>query len=189
MARISKDPDVRKKEILDAAVGLFSEKGYEKTSMADIAEKVGVAQGLCYRYFPSKEILFDCSLQEYAQLTVNKMKRVLCDESLTFLQKLDAFPSHTQYEPEDSAYYSMFHNEQSRRIHDLLSLRICEIMVPVVSGVLKAANEKGEIQVADCETAASFFVFGQLGILLSDKIAPHEKHERIKVFLKKMLEI
>ena len=36
----------------------FWEKGYEKTSMTEIAQAMQVAQGLCYRYFPSKEALF-----------------------------------------------------------------------------------------------------------------------------------
>ena len=53
--RITKEPEVRKQEILDTALKLFGENGYEKTSITDIAKAIGVAQGLCYRYFPSKE--------------------------------------------------------------------------------------------------------------------------------------
>ena len=57
--RISKEPEARKQEILETAMKLFAEKGYEKTSISDIVKEIGVAQGLCYRYFPSKDILFD----------------------------------------------------------------------------------------------------------------------------------
>lgn len=53
--RVTKEPEVRKQEILDTALKLFGENGYEKTSITDIAKAIGVAQGLCYRYFPSKE--------------------------------------------------------------------------------------------------------------------------------------
>ena len=55
MSRITKDPTERRQEILDTALKLFWEKGYEKTSMTEIAQAMQVAQGLCYRYFPSKE--------------------------------------------------------------------------------------------------------------------------------------
>ena len=47
--RISKEPEARKQEILETAMKLFAEKGYEKTSISDIAKEIGVAQGLCYR--------------------------------------------------------------------------------------------------------------------------------------------
>ena len=42
MARISKPPEVRRQEILDTAMELFAEKGYEDTSMADIARRMPI---------------------------------------------------------------------------------------------------------------------------------------------------
>ena len=68
--RVTKEPEVRKQEILDTALKLFGENGYEKTSITDIAKAIGVAQGLCYRYFPSKEVLFDSAIEQYADVLV-----------------------------------------------------------------------------------------------------------------------
>ncbi len=47
----------RREEILDAAVRLFCEKGYEGTTIRDIAREVGITEGLIYHYFPSKAAL------------------------------------------------------------------------------------------------------------------------------------
>jgi AcrR family transcriptional regulator len=47
-----------REKILDAAVYLFSSKGYEKTSMKDIAEEAGVNKALLFYYFSSKENLY-----------------------------------------------------------------------------------------------------------------------------------
>ena len=44
--------------IMDAAVALFREKGYETTSMMDIAGRAHVGKGTIYQYFKSKEDLF-----------------------------------------------------------------------------------------------------------------------------------
>ena len=38
--RISKEPEARKQEILETAMKLFAEKGYEKTSISDIAKEM-----------------------------------------------------------------------------------------------------------------------------------------------------
>jgi AcrR family transcriptional regulator len=48
----------RKTQLLDAATTLFSEKGYASTRIADICAAAGVAKGLFYWYFPTKESLF-----------------------------------------------------------------------------------------------------------------------------------
>lgn len=40
--------------VLDAAVRLFSERGYENVTVADIAAEVGLARNSLYRYFPGK---------------------------------------------------------------------------------------------------------------------------------------
>jgi AcrR family transcriptional regulator len=42
-------------KIVFAAMELFSERGYQGTSMADIAKKAGVSKGLIYNYFEGKE--------------------------------------------------------------------------------------------------------------------------------------
>jgi AcrR family transcriptional regulator len=48
----------RKQQLLDAAAALFSSKGYATTRIADICAAAGVAKGLFYWYFPTKEGLF-----------------------------------------------------------------------------------------------------------------------------------
>lgn len=47
-------PD-RRRQILDAAVRVFARQGFHSTRVADIADEAGVAYGLVYHYFSSKE--------------------------------------------------------------------------------------------------------------------------------------
>ena len=50
--------DERRNAILDAAAQVFREVGYDRASMAMIAERVGGSKTTLYGYFPSKEELF-----------------------------------------------------------------------------------------------------------------------------------
>ena len=50
--------EARPEEILDAALDLFTEKGFSSTRMVDIAKKAGISKGTLYLYFDSKEIIF-----------------------------------------------------------------------------------------------------------------------------------
>ncbi|MBD2452231.1 TetR/AcrR family transcriptional regulator [Nostoc sp. FACHB-152] len=45
---------VRREHLVDTALALFSEQGYDATSIKQIAAAAGVAVGLLYHYFPSK---------------------------------------------------------------------------------------------------------------------------------------
>jgi AcrR family transcriptional regulator len=56
----------RRREILVAARQVFSAKGYERTSMAEIAAQVGIVEGAIYKHFSSKrELLFESTSNFY----------------------------------------------------------------------------------------------------------------------------
>lgn len=179
--RVTKEPEVRKQEIIDTALKLFGEKGYEKTSITDIAKAVGVAQGLCYRYFPSKEALFDSAIEQYADILAEQMVRFKANENQTLRQIIEEMPS--AMEDRDTKYYPVFHGAENKKFHDQLTLRVCEKMVPVVEKMLQHAQQKGEIQFDDLQTAATFCVYGQIGILFSDDLTQEEKSKKIREFL------
>ena len=49
--------DERKSQILSAAEGVFTKKGFDEARMDDIAEETGLSKGTLYNYFKSKEDL------------------------------------------------------------------------------------------------------------------------------------
>ncbi|HEV8542229.1 MAG TPA: TetR/AcrR family transcriptional regulator [Verrucomicrobiae bacterium] len=48
----------RKRAIINAALPLFAEKGFGKTTTRDLAEAAGISEPLLYKHFPSKEALY-----------------------------------------------------------------------------------------------------------------------------------
>lgn len=54
-----------RRQILDAALDLFSHKGYGSTSVRDIAERAGVSTGNVYHHFPDKESVYQALFEEY----------------------------------------------------------------------------------------------------------------------------
>ena len=66
-ARRSVSPDIardRKKQILKAAVEVFAERGFHRTRVSDIAKRAGVAYGLIYHYFDSKDDVLNSLFEE-----------------------------------------------------------------------------------------------------------------------------
>lgn len=54
----------KKSEILEAALELFAEDGYNATSTSKIAKKAGVSEGLIFRHFENKKGLLDALYKE-----------------------------------------------------------------------------------------------------------------------------
>ena len=57
--------------IMDAAVAVFTEKGYDAATMTEIAARSSTAIGSLYRFFPTKEALAEALLLRYAQQAKN----------------------------------------------------------------------------------------------------------------------
>lgn len=57
MVRITKDPEVRRNELLDIALGLVQQVGYDAMSVESVTAAAQVAKGTFYHYFASKEEL------------------------------------------------------------------------------------------------------------------------------------
>jgi AcrR family transcriptional regulator len=57
-------PEVRREEILEGALAVFSELGFGRATLNDVADRAGVTKGAVYHYFDSKEQLFIALLRE-----------------------------------------------------------------------------------------------------------------------------
>ena len=62
--------------ILDAAVRVFARKGYHSSRVGDIAEEAGIAHGLLYHYFDSKEAVLETVFRENWSLLVDAVRAV-----------------------------------------------------------------------------------------------------------------
>lgn len=62
--------EVREKQILDAAVQVFSEHGYHNASMDEVSEVAGVSKPMIYAYLGSKEDLFAACIRREANLLI-----------------------------------------------------------------------------------------------------------------------
>lgn len=66
----------KRRQILDAAVRTFARKGYHASRVGDIAEEAGVAYGLVYHYFSSKEDVLESIFRETWSETLQALRQV-----------------------------------------------------------------------------------------------------------------
>jgi TetR/AcrR family fatty acid metabolism transcriptional regulator len=66
----------KRRQILDAAVRVFARKGFHATRVGDIAREAGVAHGLLYHYFESKDQLLDTVFHDNWAVLVQRIRAV-----------------------------------------------------------------------------------------------------------------
>lgn len=81
-----------KEKIIEAAYTLFGEKGYDKTSVAEIIEYAGASKGGFYHHFKSKEDILETITFNYIAMIHDHYEEILKDRELSVIDKfLESF--------------------------------------------------------------------------------------------------
>jgi TetR/AcrR family fatty acid metabolism transcriptional regulator len=85
----SRQPAVDKRRlILDAAVRVFARRGFHHCRVSDVADEAGVAYGLVYHYFSSKEEILNTLFLERWQIMLDAIGEIDSREGLATREKL-----------------------------------------------------------------------------------------------------
>lgn len=80
---------VARKKIISAATKLFSEKGYDETTMQDIMTLSGLSKGAIYHYFKSKQEILDYISNYEKELVSNYLRELVDNKELTAKEKIE----------------------------------------------------------------------------------------------------
>lgn len=137
--RIVKESEERKNEILDAAAELFTSKGYNKTTIVDILEVVGIAKGTFYYYFKSKEEVMDAIIERVVKNDVQMAKVIAYDQTLTPVQKI--FYILKAQQPQDHNHkeqlIAQFHCPVNADMHLKSIIQSVQMLVPILEDVVR----------------------------------------------------
>ena len=129
-SRAAKAAQDKRRLILDAAVQVFARQGFHACRVADIADEAGVAYGLVYHYFASKDEVLDTLFLERWNVM------------LELIREVDAEPMHVR---EKLAAIASFIVDSYRHDPDLMKVIIVE--------VTRAANSFGQTHLEQIRTA------------------------------------
>jgi AcrR family transcriptional regulator len=168
MMRISKSPQERKAEIIEAALALFLENGYEGTSVSMIVSRVGVAQGLFYYYFKSKEDIFEAAMEFYTDRLAEEIisdllsaePRSVSDRLTRVLIALKNMVQHSE-----GPLTNGMSARESSDIDMRFSYYMSQNLIEPVTLLLQLVADQSHTHIAAPELLASFIVFGIHGLI------------------------
>ncbi len=154
--------------ILESAIKLFSNRGYNKASVDDICAEAGISKGAFYHHFESKQALFLALLDGWLQ-TIDNAIEASKDKTApeTFMQMTEAFPYIFETAGEGLPMFLEFWLQASR------DKRIWEASIApyrryhkYFTSLIKKGVEEGSFVEVDPELAARMIVSTAIGLLL-----------------------
>ena len=154
ITRIIKDPQVRRAELIDAALQLFLTSGYEKTMIIDIVKKAGVAKGTFYYYFPSKEAILEAIIASYATEVVLEIETI--GLKFTALHKLELFIDRLFIPNKiDIIFDKLWDKKQFDLIYKIWQ-QAEAVFNPLLSDIIKQGNQEGTMHVLLIDETIAF---------------------------------
>jgi AcrR family transcriptional regulator len=146
-ARRIREKEVRKVQILDAARDLFFTKGFEGTTVEDIAERTELSKGAIYLYFPSKEEIYVSIMHEGSKILYEMLTRAASGNlpADTLLRRLGH--TYLSFYREYPGYFRMlFLYSSSPEMNKKVSPELCkdcEIQAKESLGLVAEIIQKG----------------------------------------------
>jgi AcrR family transcriptional regulator len=147
IARRTREKEARKTQILDAARELFFTRGFEGTTVEDIAEQTELSKGAIYLYFPSKEEIYVSIMHEGSKILHEMLTRAASGNlpADTLLRRLGHM--YYRFYREYPGYFRMLFlyyssPEMTRKVTPELC-KECEIQAKESLGLVAEIIQKG----------------------------------------------
>jgi TetR/AcrR family fatty acid metabolism transcriptional regulator len=169
MASAKAPPVDRRRQILDAAVRVFARQGFHACRVSDIAREAGVAYGLVYHYFDSKEQILNELFVERWSLLLAAIEDVDA-RPIPARQKLDAVAGFIidsyRHDPE---LMKVIIVEVTRAANSFGRTHLPEISqaYDLIAKIVRDAQESGDFRDDVDPTFASMWFYGAIEQLLS----------------------
>ena len=175
---MAKTKEERRNEIIETAGKLFEEKGYEQTQVQDIVNEIGVAKGLFYYYFKSKDEVMEELADRYADAIIDAVNNLIDKDISTFDKINRIFQIFIDSAEKKSGIFMGILYVKNGITHERIFFNVGKKMVPLVTELILSGNDNGECNCSDPKFITEFLVSGLFNIM--NQISPDDKIEYLK---------
>ncbi len=149
--RKERERERRRQQIIVAAKRVFSDKGFSKSTMEDIAKEAELSPGTLYLYFKNKDELYASLSLRILQYLIIRLEHVNGNDEMSPVQKVEALNEamFDVYEFDPLIIINMFHLQSSETLKNLSDELLGEIeelsrkSLGMIAGIFQEGIDKG----------------------------------------------
>ncbi len=161
----------KKEHIINVSLELFGEKGFEGTSIRDIAEKGQVNVAMVSYYFGSKEKLFEAIVEHKASYMRGFLENLETDKTKTEIEKMDAIvEGYVNRLLSQSIFHRVLHQELLMKQRENMHANIIAVFVrntQRIRDIIEAGIRKKQFRKVDPELTMASLIGTINQVLLS----------------------
>ncbi|QOS78433.1 TetR/AcrR family transcriptional regulator [Paenibacillus sp. JNUCC31] len=159
MAR-NKHPEQTVQQILNVATQLFTDKGFEKTSIQDIIIALGMSKGAVYHHFRSKEEILDAVMEQQFSYSAQMMDQLVTNTTATSArEKLIQILEHVVSDQQAHSLDRVLQTQIKNPVFIVRGIQqAVRIDAPVITTILREGIADGSIHTEDPEACAEVFM-------------------------------
>jgi AcrR family transcriptional regulator len=177
----------RRQQLIDTALEVFARKGFDKTSVRELAAAAGVAQGLMYHYFKSKDKLLEAVVERHSFLPQLKtLLATLHNEPAAKVLKAVGRQFYDLLGQKESLMNIFFHETQSHPIVPRIWRRIMNEGISLFQDYLDERVKAGELKEHNTDVTARTLAY-TIVLLRAGGVAFHQR-TRPETFIDQMVD-
>jgi AcrR family transcriptional regulator len=163
MARIVKNADDRRDEIIKAARELFQTKDYGKTTMQELIIKLNIAKGTLYHYFASKQEILEAVVENIVDEELANRERLLNStevKDLGAIEKIRMLITVDDLTEENELILQGLHHPENTEMHTKQLGRYITKLAPLYAEIFAQGCAEGVFKTDYPLEAAEFILAG-----------------------------
>lgn len=162
----------RRGEILDSALRLMHDKGYQAMTIQDVLDDLRMSKGALYHYFDSKQALLEGIVESMGQSGATALQAVV-DSDLGALEKLHAyFAASNAWKAEHAAEVAtamrLWRHENNSLLRQKMSQEAMRTNTPALEAIITQGCREGAFDTEHPHEAA--VIIAGMGLQLADAI-------------------
>jgi AcrR family transcriptional regulator len=150
---------IKRTEILDAAHQLVTSAGYERMSIQDLLDRLGISKGAFYHYFDSKGALLEALVERMLQEAEQHLAPIAADATLPASLAIERFFTvFARYkagqQPLILAVLPVWYADDNAIVRDKVREASLERLAPLLAAIIERGQAEHAFSVADSAQAA-----------------------------------
>jgi AcrR family transcriptional regulator len=156
MARIVKEPAIRRNEILDVAERLVATKGYEQMAIQDILDELQISKGAFYHYFDSKLALLSAVIERLQAGMEPSSLSLVHDPALGALDKLQRFfATLFRWKTAQKGYFLLllraWYTDDNALVRQKVQANMLRQLTPPLENIIHQGIQEGVLTIPSAE--------------------------------------